>query len=124
MTLFGWSLHDFVLMLIQYPWRIYNQCQLCFGILLLMIPLPDMVDELSSDEDVSGGEMDEWQRTNMDRELKGKLLGRYSGFIRGLKHEFSKKKKKGKLPKEARQILLDWWNLHYKWPYPTVNTLL
>lgn len=89
-----------------------------------MIPLPDMVDELSSDEDVSGGEMDEWQRTNMDRELKGKLLGRYSGFIRGLKHEFSKKKKKGKLPKEARQILLDWWNLHYKWPYPTVNTLL
>ncbi|KAB1216633.1 Homeobox protein knotted-1-like 6 [Morella rubra] len=79
----------------------------------------DMVDELSSDEDVSGGEMDEWQRTNMDRELKGKLLGRYSGFIRGLKHEFSKKKKKGKLPKEARQILLDWWNLHYKWPYPT-----
>nr|GMD96982.1 homeobox protein knotted-1-like 6 [Ipomoea batatas]GMD98828.1 homeobox protein knotted-1-like 6 [Ipomoea batatas] len=36
-----------------------------------------------------------------------------------LKLEFSKKKKKGKLPKEARQTLLDWWSDHYKWPYPT-----
>ncbi|KAJ0007316.1 hypothetical protein Pint_29986 [Pistacia integerrima] len=32
-----------------------------------------------------------------------------------------KKKKKGKLPKEARQQLLDWWNVHYKWPYPSVS---
>jgi hypothetical protein len=36
-----------------------------------------------------------------------------------LKLEFSKKKKKGKLPREARQALLDWWNVHNKWPYPT-----
>ncbi|XP_062169478.1 homeobox protein knotted-1-like 6 isoform X1 [Alnus glutinosa] len=73
----------------------------------------------SSDEDVSGGEMEECQRTDEDRELKDKLLRKYSGYISSLKHEFSKKKKKGKLPKEARQILLDWWNIHYKWPYPT-----
>ncbi|KAK9995737.1 hypothetical protein SO802_020423 [Lithocarpus litseifolius] len=75
----------------------------------------------SSDEDVSGGEIEalECQRSNEDRELKDKLLRKYSGYISSLKHEFSKKKKKGKLPKEARQILLEWWNVHYKWPYPT-----
>ncbi|KAJ6760747.1 HOMEOBOX PROTEIN TRANSCRIPTION FACTORS [Salix purpurea] len=27
--------------------------------------------------------------------------------------------KKGKLPKEAKKILLDWWTIHNKWPYPT-----
>ncbi|KAK7846542.1 homeobox protein knotted-1-like 6, partial [Quercus suber] len=82
--------------------------------------LPDEVDG-SSDEDVSGGEIEalECQRSNEDRELKDKLLRKYSGYISSLKHEFSKKKKKGKLPKEARQILLEWWNVHYKWPYPT-----
>jgi hypothetical protein len=84
--------------------------------------LPDEADG-SSDEDVSGGEIEalECQRTNEDRELKDQLLRKYSGYISSLKHEFSKKKKKGKLPKEARQILLDWWNVHYKWPYPTVS---
>ncbi|KDP31074.1 hypothetical protein JCGZ_11450 [Jatropha curcas] len=77
----------------------------------------------SSDEDVSGGEveieMQDCLRPNEDRELKDKLLRKYSGYISNLKHEFSKKKKKGKLPKEARQVLLNWWNIHYKWPYPT-----
>lgn len=76
----------------------------------------------SSDEDASGGEveMQDCVRANEDRELKDKLLRKYSGYISTLKQEFSKKKKKGKLPKEARQILLNWWNIHYKWPYPTV----
>lgn len=55
-----------------------------------------------------------------DRELKDRLLNKFGGRISSLKLEFSKKKKKGKLPKEARQTLLDWWNVHYKWPYPTV----
>ncbi|KAJ9566262.1 hypothetical protein OSB04_002228 [Centaurea solstitialis] len=54
-----------------------------------------------------------------DRELKGQLLRKYSGYLSGLKQEFMKKKKKGKLPKEARQQLLDWWTRHYKWPYPS-----
>lgn len=77
----------------------------------------------SSDEDASGGEVEvqDCPRTNEDQELKDKLLSKYSGYISTLKHEFSKKKKGGKLPKEARQILLNWWNIHYKWPYPTVN---
>ncbi|KAK2431207.1 homeobox protein knotted-1 [Trifolium repens] len=54
-----------------------------------------------------------------DQELKVQLLRKYSGYLGGLKKEFLKKKKNGKLPKEARQQLLDWWNRHYKWPYPS-----
>ncbi|RZC26930.1 Homeobox protein SBH1 isoform C [Glycine soja] len=54
-----------------------------------------------------------------DRELKVQLLRKYSGYLGSLKKEFLKKKKNGKLPKEARQQLLDWWNRHYKWPYPS-----
>ncbi|XP_073054003.1 LOW QUALITY PROTEIN: homeobox protein SBH1-like [Primulina eburnea] len=54
-----------------------------------------------------------------DHELKGQLLRKYSGYLGSLKQEFMKKRKKGKLPKEARQQLLDWWSKHYKWPYPS-----
>ncbi|GKV22934.1 hypothetical protein SLEP1_g32739 [Rubroshorea leprosula] len=75
----------------------------------------------SSDEDVSGGELElqEAQVRSEDRDLKDRLLRRFGSHISNLKLEFSKKKKKGKLPREARQMLFDWWNLHYKWPYPT-----
>ncbi|KAG8482057.1 hypothetical protein CXB51_027030 [Gossypium anomalum] len=59
-----------------------------------------------------------------DRELKDKLLQRYSGYLGSLKQEFMKKRKKGKLPKEARQQLLDWWSRHYKWPYPSESQKL
>ncbi|XP_066310516.1 homeobox protein knotted-1-like 12 [Miscanthus floridulus] len=54
-----------------------------------------------------------------DMELKHQLLRKYGGYLGGLRQEFSKRKKKGKLPKEARQKLLHWWELHYKWPYPS-----
>ncbi|GMH16486.1 hypothetical protein Nepgr_018327 [Nepenthes gracilis] len=54
-----------------------------------------------------------------DQELKNHLLRKYGGYLSSLKQELSKKKKKGKLPKEARQKLLSWWELHYKWPYPS-----
>ncbi|KAK1281449.1 Homeobox protein knotted-1-like 6 [Acorus gramineus] len=54
-----------------------------------------------------------------DRDIKDILMRKYSGYLSSLKQKFSKKKKKGKLPNEARQMLLDWWNNHYKWPYPT-----
>ncbi|KAK2977481.1 hypothetical protein RJ640_016109 [Escallonia rubra] len=76
---------------------------------------------VSSDEEFSGGEIDvlESQTRSEDRELKDKLLRKFGSHISTLKVEFSKKKKKGKLPKEATQTLLEWWNLHYKWPYPT-----
>ncbi|CAA0818375.1 Homeobox protein knotted-1-like 6 [Striga hermonthica] len=76
---------------------------------------------LSSDEEYSGGETEipDPQTKTEDRELKDRLLRRYGNHINNLKLEFSKKKKKGKLPKEARQALLEWWSVHYKWPYPT-----
>ncbi|KAK3149202.1 hypothetical protein QOZ80_3AG0214260 [Eleusine coracana subsp. coracana] len=54
-----------------------------------------------------------------DKELKHQLLRKYGGYLGSLRQEFSKRKKKGKLPKEARQKLLHWWELHYKWPYPS-----
>lgn len=77
----------------------------------------------SSDEEQenSGGETElpEIDPRAEDRELKNHLLRKYSGYLSSLKQELSKKKKKGKLPKEARQKLLSWWELHYKWPYPS-----
>lgn len=77
----------------------------------------------SSEDEFSGGEIEvqEGQPRSDDQDIKDKLLRRFGSHISSLKLEFSKKKKKGKLPREARQILLSWWNVHYKWPYPTVN---
>nr|AEI17372.1 Knox-like protein 1 [Arabidopsis lyrata] len=71
----------------------------------------------SSDEEqenTSGGETElpEIDPRAEDRELKNHLLKKYSGYLSSLKQELSKKKKKGKLPKEARQKLLTWWELH------------
>ncbi|KAI8543717.1 hypothetical protein RHMOL_Rhmol08G0240100 [Rhododendron molle] len=90
---------------------IYNSCSIW------------LTDETawSSEDDFSAGDMGthECNQKSEDRELKDKLLHKYSGYITSLKHEFSKKTKKGKLPREARQMLLDWWTMHYKWPYPT-----
>ncbi|XP_042510145.1 homeobox protein knotted-1-like 1 [Macadamia integrifolia] len=54
-----------------------------------------------------------------DKELKEMLLRKYSGYLSSLRKEFLKKRKKVKLSKEARMALLDWWNNHYRWPYPT-----
>ncbi|KAK7309710.1 hypothetical protein RJT34_06661 [Clitoria ternatea] len=76
---------------------------------------------VSSEEDFSTGDGDgqDGQLKGEDRELKDRLLRKFGSHLGTLKLEFSKKKKKGKLPKEARQTLLQWWNVHYKWPYPT-----
>lgn len=75
----------------------------------------------SDDDDGSCGELDyhEIDPLAEDNKLKEQLLRKYSGYICSLKQEFLKKKKKGKLPKDARQKLLDWWSQHYKWPYPS-----
>lgn len=77
---------------------------------------------MSSEEEFSGGELEvqEAQARGEDRDLKNRLFRKFGSHIGTLKLEFSKKKKKGKLPKEARQALLHWWSVHYKWPYPTV----
>lgn len=78
------------------------------------------------DKDNSGRETEliEIDPQAEDRELKSHLLKKYSGYLGTLKKELSKKKKKGKLPKDARQKLLSWWELHYKWPYPSVCKFL
>ncbi|KAL2536924.1 Homeobox protein knotted-1-like 2 [Forsythia ovata] len=54
-----------------------------------------------------------------DHELKEMLMRKYSGYLSSLRKDFLRKRRKGKLPKNARTVLLDWWNTHYKWPYPT-----
>ncbi|KQK20926.1 homeobox protein knotted-1-like 12 [Brachypodium distachyon] len=78
------------------------------------------VGSSEDDMDVSGREdPPEIDPRAEDKELKYQLLKKYSGYLSSLRQEFSKKKKKGKLPKEARQKLLHWWELHYKWPYPS-----
>ncbi|KAK2660055.1 hypothetical protein Ddye_006588 [Dipteronia dyeriana] len=92
------------------PARIFNADEKCEG-----------VGSSEEDQDNSGGETElpEIDPRAEDRELKNHLLRKYSGYLSSLKQELSKKKKKGKLPKEARQKLLNWWELHYKWPYPS-----
>ncbi|XP_016441623.1 homeotic protein knotted-1-like isoform X1 [Nicotiana tabacum] len=79
------------------------------------------VGSSEEEQDNSGGETEipEIDPRAEDRELKNHLLRKYSGYLSSLKQELSKKKKKGKLPKDARQKLLSWWELHYKWPYPS-----
>ncbi|KAH7331682.1 hypothetical protein KP509_20G046300 [Ceratopteris richardii] len=83
---------------------------------------PSIEDE-PEEGDMSSGEVDFHDEMidplAEDQKLKEQLLRKYSGYIFKLKQEFLKKKKKGKLPREARQMLLDWWTQHYKWPYPS-----
>ncbi|CAL9102301.1 unnamed protein product [Musa textilis] len=69
----------------------------------------------TGDDQVDAPEID----PHADEELKHHLLKKYGGYLSRLRQELSKKKKKGKLPKDARQKLLNWWHLHYKWPYPS-----
>ncbi|ONI33321.1 hypothetical protein PRUPE_1G416700 [Prunus persica] len=92
--------------------------------LRIFSPSEDKCEGLGSSEEEqenSGGETEvpEIDPRAEDRELKNHLLKKYSGYLSSLKQELSKKKKKGKLPKDARQKLLSWWELHYKWPYPS-----
>lgn len=82
-------------------------------------------DAMSSDDELNWGEreLQDAQMRLEDKGLKDMLLSRFGSHIGTLKLEFSKKKKKGKLPKEGRKVLFEWWNVHYKWPYPTVYFL-
>ncbi|KAL1341407.1 hypothetical protein HN51_027883 [Arachis hypogaea] len=73
----------------------------------------------SCSSEVEGIEFGYGTRGVGDKELKEMLLHKYSGYLSSLRKEFLKKRKKGKLPKDARIALMDWWNSHYRWPYPT-----
>ncbi|XP_059440531.1 homeobox protein knotted-1-like 10 [Corylus avellana] len=83
-------------------------------------------EAIGTSEELSCGEVDapESQEYSSgarpgDQEVKEMLLRKYSGYLSSLMKEFLKKRKKGKLPKEAKLALMEWWNTHYRWPYPT-----
>ncbi|KAI5665212.1 hypothetical protein M9H77_24535 [Catharanthus roseus] len=75
------------------------------------------------DDTSSGGTEILMQQYNIKKsensEIKEKIMSKYSGYIKSLRHEFSKTKKKGKLPSHAKQLLQHWWTIHHNWPYPT-----
>ncbi|XP_057792191.1 homeobox protein knotted-1-like 1 [Salvia miltiorrhiza] len=66
----------------------------------------------STDEEMRCGE-------EVGVELKEMVMRKYSGYVSSLRKEMAKKRKKGKLPKDAISALFQWWNTHYRWPYPT-----
>ncbi|KAK4424538.1 Homeobox protein knotted-1-like 1 [Sesamum alatum] len=76
-----------------------------------------------SNEDIHRRKLNEnqdyTQRREVDCELKEMLMRKHRGYLSSLRKEFLKQRKKGKLPEDARLALLDWWNEHYRWPYPT-----
>ncbi|KAI9125301.1 hypothetical protein K1719_003917 [Acacia pycnantha] len=74
---------------------------------------------VSSEEDFSTVEGGDAQAKSEEQELKDCLLHKFGDRIGSLKLEFSKKKKKCKLPKQASQALFQWWTAHFNWPYPT-----
>ena len=80
-------------------------------------------EEDQSCEDLESSEGQECGSLVADSDLREMLQKKYSGYLSNLRKEFLKKRKKGKLPKDARLILLDWWNTHCRWPYPTVIAL-
>jgi len=44
---------------------------------------------------------------------------RYSSQIQQLNEEFRRKRKKGKLPIDATDVLRRWWDNNLAWPYPS-----
>lgn len=49
------------------------------------------------------------------------LKRKYGNQLLQLVGEFAAKKKPGKLPHGATQVLKSWWDKHYVWPYPAVS---
>eukprot|EP00850_Spirogloea_muscicola_P012271 SM000078S22130 [mRNA] locus=s78:526676:529014:- [translate_table: standard] len=74
---------------------------------------------VSGDEGEVGDEDVEVDPAMEDAELREQLKRKYRPFLGSLKAEFLKKRKKGKLPREATAALLAWWSDHIHWPYPT-----
>ena len=53
--------------------------------------------------------------------LRQHLKRKHAASILSLKEEFLRKRKKGKLPKDATSALKTWWLKNLVWPYPTVR---
>ncbi|XP_011023778.1 PREDICTED: homeobox protein knotted-1-like 1 isoform X2 [Populus euphratica] len=98
---------------------------LCKGTLTKIFDYGSDEPAWTSEEELSCGEVEASEIPGSlgfhpsDQNLKGVLLSKYSGHLSSLRKEFLKQRKKGKLPKDAKTLLLDWWNHHYRWPYPT-----
>ncbi|KAM3294978.1 hypothetical protein ACQJBY_037687 [Aegilops geniculata] len=74
----------------------------------------------SSEDEQETGDVAGLLPSGEGKQLKSQLLDKYSGYLRNLWREVSRKKKKsGRLPREVRQRLLHWWQLHQGWPYPS-----
>jgi len=53
--------------------------------------------------------------------LRAHLKRKHAAAILSLKEEFTRKRKKGKLPKDATTALKTWWQGNLVWPYPSVR---
>ncbi|GAX84641.1 hypothetical protein CEUSTIGMA_g12062.t1 [Chlamydomonas eustigma] len=49
------------------------------------------------------------------------LKKKYADKLQQLQLEFSRKRRKGKLPQAATDVLRSWWEGNKAWPYPTVH---
>ena len=53
--------------------------------------------------------------------LRQHLKRRHAASLLSLKEEFMRKRKKGRLPKDATEALKAWWQSNLVWPYPSVR---
>uniref|UniRef100_A0A0E0NZE4 Homeobox domain-containing protein n=1 Tax=Oryza rufipogon TaxID=4529 RepID=A0A0E0NZE4_ORYRU len=94
--------------------------------------IEEQIDSLALDEDVSYDYEDEvagglpeksaaFGENEVTTTTRRHLMNKYSGYLNSLWTEISNKKKNstGHLPRDARHKLLQWWHLHYRWPYPS-----
>ncbi|XP_050381557.1 homeobox protein SBH1-like [Argentina anserina] len=79
----------------------------------------DLVGQSGSSEEADVNENRSKDPRAEDWDIKAKLLQKYGGCLGSLSQELKKKKKNGKLPKEARIQLQEWWSRNYAWPYPS-----
>eukprot|EP00210_Caulerpa_lentillifera_P000570 g551.t1 len=54
-----------------------------------------------------------------DAEMRARLKRKYAYEILSLNNEICGRKKKGKLPSDATNVLKDWWTNNLVWPYPS-----
>uniref|UniRef100_A0A0D3FMA9 Homeobox domain-containing protein n=1 Tax=Oryza barthii TaxID=65489 RepID=A0A0D3FMA9_9ORYZ len=94
--------------------------------------IEEQIDSLALDEDVIYDYEDEvagglpeksaaFGENEVTTTTRRHLMNKYSGYLNSLWTEISNKKKNstGHLPRDARHKLLQWWHLHYRWPYPS-----
>eukprot|EP01023_Acetabularia_acetabulum_P016081 TRINITY_DN17933_c0_g3_i1.p1 TRINITY_DN17933_c0_g3~~TRINITY_DN17933_c0_g3_i1.p1 ORF type:complete len:383 (-),score=65.64 TRINITY_DN17933_c0_g3_i1:1083-2231(-) len=60
-----------------------------------------------------------WFEIRNEQEQRVLLKQKYRQELLALKEEFSKRKKRGKLPTHSIEVLKSWWKEHIAWPYPT-----